>query len=165
MSAAREKILGELLRVPAAVRFLSCEPLLSEVDLRPYLGGMPRHEQEGHAANCDGSCFDQPAVSWVIVGGESGTGARPFDLMWARSIVAQCAEAGVPCFVKQLGAQAVEVEEVCPAGGGCGLDECAWGCRYKRAEVQRWTTRDRAGADPAEWPADLRVQRFPGATP
>jgi protein gp37 len=46
-----------------------------------------------------------PHLDWVIVGGESGAGARPFDLAWARSIVQQCQAAGVPLFVKQLGAR------------------------------------------------------------
>jgi hypothetical protein len=46
-----------------------------------------------------------PLLDWLIVGGESGHGARPFDVAWARSIVRQCREAGVACFVKQLGAR------------------------------------------------------------
>jgi len=148
-----EQRIPHLLRVPAAVRFLSCEPLLSEVDLRPYLGGMPRHEQEGHAANCDGSCFDQPAVSWVIVGGESGPGARPFNLAWARSILRQCAAAGVPCFVKQLGA--------CASDPVNGLAGASLRVPSEAAPLISKRLRDRAGADPAEWPADLRVQQFP----
>lgn len=68
-----------LLRTPAAVRFLSCEPLLGPVDLRPWLGG----------------------VDWVIVGGESGPGFRPMDPDWARTIRDQCVAAGVPFFYKQ----------------------------------------------------------------
>lgn len=75
-----------LLETPAAVRFLSCEPLLEHVDLNPHVGG---------------NCFD-----WVIVGGESGHKARPFSVDWARSIVAQCRDANVPVFVKQLGGNA-----------------------------------------------------------
>src|SRR3990167_2481514 len=81
-----------LLDTPAAVRFLSCEPLLGPVDLRQWLriwtarGSVPVR-----------------LLHWVIVGGESGPRHRPFDPDWARSIVAQCREAGVSCFVKQLG--------------------------------------------------------------
>jgi protein gp37 len=44
-----------------------------------------------------------PRIDWLIVGGESGPGARPFDVAWARSAVRQCREAGVPCFFKQGG--------------------------------------------------------------
>jgi protein gp37 len=70
-----------LLDTPAAVRFLSCEPLLGPLNLREYSGGL----------------------DWVIVGGESGPKHRRFDPDWARQIVADCRKAGVACFVKQLG--------------------------------------------------------------
>src|SRR5690606_31845291 len=68
-----------LLRIPARVRFLSCEPLLGHLEL-----------------NLDG-------IHWVIVGGESGPGARPLDGDWVRGIRDQCAEAGVAFFFKQWG--------------------------------------------------------------
>ena len=72
-----------LLKCPAAVRFLSLEPLLGPIDLRGRLDG----------------------IHWVIVGGESGPNARPAGsgIDWFANIVDQCAAAGVPCFVKQLG--------------------------------------------------------------
>jgi len=98
-----------LVQVPAAVRFLSVEPLLEPVVLR--LGG----------------------IRWVIVGGESGGGARPFDPEWARSLIAQCRAESVAIFLKQLGS--------------------VW-----RRVVG---AKDYKGADPAEWPEDLRVQEFP----
>lgn len=144
-----EQRIPHLLSVPAAVRFLSCEPLLEAVNLRRALGGMPLHEEEGHAANCDGACFEAPRIGWVIVGGESGPGARPFDLAWARSIVAQCDAAGVPVFVKQMGDAPRETvrDEV------YGLD---------RSRPVRF--RAHHGADPSEWPADLRRQSFPGVS-
>ena len=72
-----------LARLPAAVRFVSAEPLLGAVDLRQWL--------------CSG------AVHWVIAGGESGPAARPMDLEWARGLRNQCLEAGVAFFLKQLG--------------------------------------------------------------
>ena len=114
---ADERVVA-LSRVPAAVRFLSCEPLLEAVDLSWAL-------HEG-------------GVSWVIVGGESGPGARPFDLMAARDIVTACQGADVACFVKQLGARPID-----------GLAGC---------EV--WQKHPKGG-DPAEWPAELRVREFP----
>lgn len=79
--AANERI-GHLLKTPAAVRFLSCEPLLEQVIL---------HEEYLH-------CLD-----WVIVGGESGKNCRPCDQDWIQSIVDQCIETKTPVFVKQLG--------------------------------------------------------------
>jgi protein gp37 len=100
-----------LLQTPAAVRFISAEPLLEKVDLKCYLDG---HEEHGTPfsdppARTVGGCIGwTPPLSWVIVGGESGPGSRPFDLAWARSIVSQCTAAGVPVFVKQLGLYAVE---------------------------------------------------------
>lgn len=101
-----DKRIPELLKIPAAVRFLSCEPLLSPVDL--------------HRINCRDSCLigthpcietgrwdgkRGPHINWVIVGGESGSGARECRLSWVDSIVRQCASASVPVFVKQLGAK------------------------------------------------------------
>lgn len=76
----------ELLATPAAVRFLSCEPLLGPLDLTI------------RANLADG-------LDWVVTGGESGPRARPCDLAWLRGIVEQCRAAGVACFVKQLGAR------------------------------------------------------------
>ena len=75
--------LSVLERLPAAVRFVSAEPLLESLDLTPWL-------QRG-------------AVHWVIAGGESGHRARPMNPDWARALRAQCADAGVPFFLKQLG--------------------------------------------------------------
>lgn len=114
-----------LLDTAAAVRFLSCEPLLGEVDLTRWLRPVPGC---GHIDPDDGTCghpeahspechrwADCPLVSlygewhgpdWVIVGGESGPGARPMDLKWAESLVHQCQVADVPVFVKQLGVKA-----------------------------------------------------------
>ena len=70
-----------LLSVPAAVRFLSCEPLLGPLDLTPYL----------------------ERLQWVIVGGESGPKARPANPHWVREIKDQCVRYGVPFFFKQWG--------------------------------------------------------------
>ena len=82
-----------LLDTPAAVRFLSCEPLLGPVDLSPWTGhgygGDPREEES--------------LIDWVIAGGESGPNARPMHPDWARSLRDQCVAAGVPFFFKQWG--------------------------------------------------------------
>lgn len=73
-----------LLGTPAAVRWISAEPLLEPLDIRRYL----EHE---------------PSLNWCVAGGESGANARPCSLAWLRSIVSQCKTANVPVFVKQLG--------------------------------------------------------------
>ena len=106
-----------LLAVPAVVRFLSVEPMLGPMDL-DFLRGcrgcnhpgnlLTTWNEHGRCSECDGTRHEPSGIHWVIVGGESGGGARPFDVAWARSIVAQCREAGVACFVKQLGAHPIE---------------------------------------------------------
>jgi len=95
-----------------ARRFLSVEPLLEGIG----------------ELNLDG-------IDWVIVGGESGFKARPFDTEWARSIIAQCRAAAVPCFMKQLGSH--------PVHYGVPV-----------------TLRDFKGGNPAEWQEDLRVREY-----
>lgn len=96
----------------AGPRWVSYEPALERVDFSPWL----------------------PAVSWVIAGGESGSRARPFDLAWARSVIAQCRRAGVAPFVKQLGSR--------PVVNGTRLSLPTH-------------------HDPKLWPADLRVREYP----
>ena len=105
-----------LQRIPAAIRFASAEPLLGPIDLR-QLGLSPT----------------DPWLDWLIVGGESGPGARPCDLDWISSLRDQAVAAGRPVFVKQLGS--------------------TWA-----KEVR---AKHRKGGDPAEWPEALRVRQFP----
>lgn len=85
-----------LLATPAAIRWISAEPLLGPVDLK----GWCRAAWDGDIRN------RRPAarVEWVVAGGESGSGARPMHPDWARSLRDQCAEARVPFFFKQWGA-------------------------------------------------------------
>lgn len=141
-----------LLQTPAAVRFVSYEPALGPVNFReialpielslsrvnpspPHINALTTHDDD-HFYN------DHAALDWIIIGGESGPGARPFDLAWARSTIVQCREAGVSCFVKQLGSYPI-------------LDT-----RYIRpGETRR--LRDRKGGDWEEWPADIRIREFP----
>lgn len=92
-----------LLRVPARVRFLSCEPLLGPVDLSPWME--QEYQAVGDGPNVVGAELVSrlPGIHWVIAGGESGHGARPMHPDWARSLRDQCAAAGVPFFFKQWG--------------------------------------------------------------
>lgn len=130
-----------LLQIPALVRFVSAEPLLGPVELG-LLGTIPRVISPRQAPVSD-------LLHWVIVGGESGPGARPFELAWARDIVGQCKAAGVACFVKQLGSRPyVNVSERIHGMGGVRLELV-----------------DRKGGDPAEWPAELRVRQWPEVSP
>lgn len=84
-----------LLAVPAAVRFLSCEPLLGPLDIRKWL--IDDHTDFARAERYP-FCLD-----WLIAGGESGPNARPMHPDWPRSLRDQCTAAGVPFFFKQWG--------------------------------------------------------------
>lgn len=135
--ATADARIPHLLRVPAAVRFLSAEPLLEQIDLCLMTpGGIP---------------VNKHGVDWVIIGGESGPHARPCDMEWIRGIVMQCKAACVACFVKQLGAWPL-------------IDSLA-GCEEpvgsRLPEEARLKLCDRKGGDPAEWPEDLRVREYP----
>lgn len=105
-----------LLDTPAAMRFLSCEPLLGAIDLRAIAPRFPSHVDLGWCiAALENRLMNAlpervgivPAgfgpINWVICGGESGPGARPMHPDWARSLRDQCAAAGVPFFFKQWG--------------------------------------------------------------
>ncbi|WP_218243208.1 phage Gp37/Gp68 family protein [Comamonas fluminis] len=85
-----DRDIPKLLAMPAKVRFLSMEPLLGPVNLVPYLYDI--HLDNG-----------EKPVDWVIVGGETGPGARPMHPGWARSLRDQCAAANVPFLFKQWG--------------------------------------------------------------
>jgi len=91
-----------LLDTPAAIRWLSMEPLLGPVDLRDC-AGVDALEQDWVGGDSGGSGAPHPFVDWVVVGGESGRGARPMEPSWARSLRDQCTKAGVPFFFKQWG--------------------------------------------------------------
>lgn len=156
--ASADARIPEMLATPSRVRFVSYEPAIGPVQFR-----FPsRVQQQG---------LPWPACAvpdWLIVGGESGPGARPCDVAWIRSAVEQCRAAGVPLFCKQMGARIFDVNtrlsgdepsdwpeatEVVHGEGSMG---------YQGAPV-KILLRDRKGGDPSEWPADLRVREFPEA--
>jgi protein gp37 len=90
--AEADRDIPKLLATPAAVRFLSMEPLLGPVDLTVV-----------RAFGLHGFGDFEHGVDWVIVGGESGPGARPMHPDWARSLRDQCRQAAVPMLFKQWG--------------------------------------------------------------
>lgn len=92
------KRVPELLQIPAAVRYLSCEPLVGAVDLLPWFNYVGEFHPE--IGLCEGF---YPSIDWVIVGGESGPQARPMHPDWACSLRDQCLMAGVPFLFKQWG--------------------------------------------------------------
>lgn len=97
----------ELLRTPAAKRFLSCEPLLGAIRFRDEWLRCPGGAEYGRGLSRTtvhaGCCESHPRIDWIIAGGESGPQARPMHPNWARSLRDQCVAAGVPFFFKQWG--------------------------------------------------------------
>ena len=104
----------KLAAIPAVVHGLSIEPQLAPVHLGDFAS----------------------LLQWVINGGESGAGSRPFQVEWTRSLAAECKQAGIPIFIQRLGSK--------PHDRGIPL-------RLK----------DHAGRDWSEWPVDLRIREFP----
>jgi protein gp37 len=150
-----------LLDIDARVLFLSIEPQLEFVDLSDWLA---KAQQLGRKV-------------WCIVGAESGRGARGFDLGWPRLVLAQCKVYDVPVFVKQLGARPYERRAAMGRTPGVEHALANLGAEHpQRPWFKNWTLihqgtesfwerahqlKHAAGADPAEWPDDLRVQEFP----
>ena len=121
--ARADERIPALLETPAAVRFLSAEPLLGPIDLRTIdVSGWDETAPLGWSwlDRCEAmKGGDEPRVDWVIVGGESGQGARPMHPDWARSLRDQCQAASVPFFFKQWGAW-IGVEDLRRLPGGQG---------------------------------------------
>lgn len=137
----------DLVSTPAALRFISYEPALGPLDcslpVAPMATPILRPRDPVRGPGC---------VHWLIVGGESGPGARPCDLAWIRSAVKQGKEARAPVFVKQLGAWPFsETGDIWPTSVRFVEGSPSIGVKL----------RDRKGGDPSEWPEDLRVREFP----
>lgn len=146
-AAARR--LPHLLSIPAKVRFVSYEPALGPIDFTALRTDETCGECKEvilHDAmsfgdvrcGCGAESTILHRLDWIIVGGESGNGARPFNPAWALSTVEQCQGQGVPVFVKQMGSN-----PTLRSGSG-------WG-----------TIKAKKGDDLTEWPPQLRVQEFP----
>jgi protein gp37 len=146
---ANEKV-PALLKLPAAVRWVSAEPLLDETDftklaladglmLNALNGAITKPSHRGIVMG--------PKLDWIVVGGESGTKARRCDIEWIRSIIAQCQKAGTPVFVKQLGSAPVFYPGN-EATGYEGIPQILELDHNKGGEIN-------------EWPEDLRVRQWP----
>jgi protein gp37 len=152
----------ELLKIPARVRFLSCEPLLGPVDLtrirfkEDRSGCAPpsytkTNALQGRVYSADhklywvsaGEGAVVPRIDWVIVGGESGVNARPTNLAWATNLLRQCKVDGVAAFMKQMGRNVFKDSgnETVP-----------------RLPI---LFNDPKGGDPEEWLEEHRVREFP----
>lgn len=154
-----------LLQTAAAKRFVSYEPALSainfgRIEVNPPGSGGTVFIDALKGTGCSvGGNWKYIPLDWVIVGGESGPGARPFAIQWARSVVSECKAVGVACFVKQLGSSPYSsvrdsvfklwrLED--------GPDAFDAGPFYAKLKSSK-------GGDMSEWPEDLRVRQFPGS--
>lgn len=166
-----------LLRCPAAVHWVSAEPLLGSITFPwktlgqgsdcPEHGRMVRVDEDGCCITCglDAMWY---GLDWIVAGGESGQKARPCDVSWLRSIVRQCDESGARCFVKQVGA--VPLADTCSRCGGSGemahqlqapgLPRLACAACDGHGK-ERIYLNHLKGGNADEWPADLRVRQFP----
>ncbi|MBV8664648.1 MAG: phage Gp37/Gp68 family protein [Hyphomicrobiales bacterium] len=165
----------DLLATPAAVRFVSAEPLLGPIDFTSPLyigeGGITMRGYLRNRGEADDFHFHAAKLDQVILGGESGPGARYCWVPRVRAIVKQCLAAGTAVYVKQLGADIRDRNDAgfdgCEPDGWPDMDPDAIehdldGTRdgYQGAPV-RVHLRDRKGGDMDEWPEDLRVRQFP----
>ena len=149
--------LYHLRRTPAAVRFVSFEPLLEDVTepLADDVDALGGPDEQGGCRTCGLSWEGEKnaagihecpppgfggRIHWAIIGGESGPRSRPCDLQWVRALVARCRAAGVAPFVKQLGAHAID-------------------SFYDPTRAV--LLKHKKGGDMAEWREDLRVREFP----
>lgn len=145
-----------LLQTPAAVRFVSYEPALGPVEFsRIRLGVMPgqlgtfaQEIDAVHGLHRDGMGMERRLkhrLDWIIVGGESGPRARPFNIGWAREAIIQGEQGEIAVFVKQLGARPVFTARGMAAGD----------------PVFDLELQHSHGSEMSQWPEDLRVRQFP----
>lgn len=149
--ATADERIPPLLQTPAAVRWVSAEPLLNKIDLT-HLELDPFNYY--NALTGDTIMLNRTIIpmentlSWVVVGGESGNSARALNAQFLYALVSQCKAAGTPVFVKQLGYRFID------------LDNALYGAGIETADKNRKLI-NRAGADMNEWPEDLRVREWP----
>ena len=173
-----DKAIPELLKLRdlTPCLFLSIEPLVGPVgDLFPYLGEQRWHcdrcqrdksplqvTYEEHCSFCGEQVEWIGGVDWVIVGGESGSKSRPCNVDWIRDIRNQCADAGVPCFIKQLGQKVVDDNA---SNQSCSFpEEVCWPdsvCKRHDLGMKFMPLKHLKGGDESEWPIDLRVREVP----
>jgi protein gp37 len=123
--------LPHLLQTPAAVRFISAEPLLGGIDIAKHRPGAL-------------------GLHMVIIGAESGRGARSCELWWIKNLMGQCLDADVAPFVKQVGPNPTPRRIPHPEAGPNAYT------------LEHLRIRDSKGGNMSEWPEDLRVRQFPG---
>jgi protein gp37 len=142
----------ELLQCPAAVRWLSVEPMLERIALRqPWVDWLEGWYTDRDHHTGDPVQVQMEHIDWIVCGGESAqtrATTRPFDIAWARDLLEQCRTAGVPFFMKQLGTKPLP-----PVEPGTVM---RLGLPLPTGKTSRYKWHE-----PQHWPEDLRVQEFP----
>jgi protein gp37 len=161
---------AELINTPAAVRFVSAEPLLGPIDINPETHDVSCGVRKGAVCDCTQGrqCRNGPSkgdywsnqIDWVICGGESGSKARPCNLEWLRGILGQCNGEMIPCFVKQVGSNPIGSWPMAGNDGAAGtVNLRRAGFLSVHGDLKPF--RHSKGADTLEWPEDLRVRQMP----
>jgi protein gp37 len=146
--AADERI-PKLLEIPGR-HGLSCEPLLGPVNIPKVLKRAIGYNPDGSKRCKIATPNGVPMIDWVIAGGESGAGARACNVEWLRDLMEECAIAGVPFFLKQLGAN--PTQPMLRIGAPSNEDIPLGATRLITSKK---------GGDITEWPHELRVRQFP----
>lgn len=153
-----------LKRCPAAVRFVSAEPLLGDLgDIHQDLRGSALPCPDG-LPGCEVLHLGEDRIHWLIAGGESGPHSRPCDIDWIRSLVTQCRLAGTATFVKQAGSHVVW-NGISRPGQHWPMDTRKQDINFETGLGFRILLRDSKGGDLEELPPDLRVREFPVTAP
>lgn len=149
-----------LLQIPAKIRFLSVEPMIGPIDIHNLFVGarmvvdrvLPDKSAECHVTGYD-------YLHWVIIGGESGPGARGFDIHHALDLVRQCNEADCPVFVKQMGDHVVANDGIDAADyfpGPVKLEPTLHAAGFARVKLPTLK-----GGNMDEFPAGLQLRQLP----
>lgn len=149
-----DRRVGLLRQIPAALRWVSVEPQLGPIEMGRYRGAQPALPGTGVVAR---------DVDWMVIGGESGRGARAFRLDWARSLLRQAKRQGVAVFIKQFGAQAYDTCEFCNGTGNgpfAGASEPLL-CQTCGGLRELPVFAGVKGGEIELWPEELRVREFP----
>jgi len=121
------------------VLWLSVEPLIGPIDLRRHL--YSDYDRAALDPQMTGN-ESRAKLDWVVIGGESGPKARPCYVRWIKDIVDQCEDAGVPCYVKQVGSN-------------------AWSDSGEGSTAGRLELKHKKGGKKEEWPAEIRKKQLP----
>ncbi|MFN6559982.1 MAG: DUF5131 family protein [Nostoc sp. ChiSLP01] len=140
--AMADKRIPLLLETPAAVKWLSVEPILENIDLKFGSWDVDVDDDTTRSIYVPN---ENNLVDWVVLGGESGKNARSCHIVWVRSLVRQCQDASIPVFVKQLGSKPLHIQYI----------------EREPKHKYRYKISGNKGGKIQEFPEDLQIREFP----